>query len=309
MSPKPIILVTGATGAQGGSVARVLLRSNKFAVRIFTRNAASSKALQLKFAGAEIAEGDLEDIESIKRALENVYGVFGVTDYWEHFENEYKLGKNLIDAVAQSEVKHLVFSSLANYNKLSKGEFSVPQYDTKALMESYIKDLQLPASFIHASFYYENFLDVFHLQKDEYDSFWFGFPQGDGKLATVSAEDIGGIVSSIFNHPDQYIGRTMQAVGSDLTCEEYAFTIAEVLNHDVYYKHIPRDEYAAYEIPHAEETANTFEVQRLYITERLFDMIESYALNPSMLEFKKWVIKNKEKFRRQVNKQLQAVVD
>ncbi len=75
---KPIILVTGATGAQGGSVAYALLNSGQYAVRAFTRNASSAKAIALAEAGAEVVVGNMDELESLKSAMKGCYGVFGV---------------------------------------------------------------------------------------------------------------------------------------------------------------------------------------------------------------------------------------
>ena len=88
MNHKQVILVTGATGAQGGSVAKALLKSKKYAVRILTRNRFSENALALQQAGAEITVGDLDSIESLKQAMDGAYGVFGVTNFREHFESK-----------------------------------------------------------------------------------------------------------------------------------------------------------------------------------------------------------------------------
>ncbi|KIC89751.1 NmrA family NAD(P)-binding protein [Flavihumibacter sp. ZG627] len=77
-----MILVTGATGAQGGSVAKALLEQGKFGVRVLTRNAGSEKALELAAAGAEIVTGDLDDKTSLLQAKQGVYGVFGLTNFW-----------------------------------------------------------------------------------------------------------------------------------------------------------------------------------------------------------------------------------
>lgn len=308
MTSKKIILVTGATGAQGGSVAKALLNENKFAVRILTRNAKSPKALALQEAGAEIAEGDLDDIQSLLTAMKDVYGVFGVTSFWEHYEKEYQHGKNLVDAVHESGIEHFVYSTLPNYKQLSGGKLSVPHCDLKAELEEYTKSLKIPATFMRIAFYYENFLSFFPLQKDENDNFFFGFPQGDTKLSIVTVEDMGGVVAPVFNHPEEYIGRVLGVVGEDLGCDEYAAILSKVLKQNVYYKYIPRDVYAGFGFPGAEELANMFEVQRLYIKERHLDLIESYGLNPSMQRFEKWLEKNKEKFEANISKQLQPAV-
>ena len=296
MDKKPIILVTGATGAQGGSVAKALLAENKFAVRIFTRNASSAKAQDLKAAGAEIAEGDFDNIESLKQAMKDCYGVFGVTNFWEHYHKELAQGKNLVDAVNQSGIKHFVLHTLPNYLKLSNGEFPVPHCDIKATLQDYTKSLSIPASFVQIAFYYENFFTFFPFQKDENGDFYFGFPQGDTKLAMASVDDIGGVIASIFNHPAEYIGRTVGVVGADKTCAEYAEIMSKLLGKRIYFNYIPRDVYAGFGFPGAEELANMFEVQRLYIKNRQLDLIESYGLNPSMQSLENWIIKNKDRF-------------
>jgi uncharacterized protein YbjT (DUF2867 family) len=296
MKKNKTILVFGATGSQGGSVARSLLSGKKFDVRIVTRNANSTKAKELQQAGAEVVEGDLGNLDSLIQAMKNCYGVFGVTNYWEHFENEWSLGKNLIDAVQQSGIQHLVLHTLPDYNQLSEGKYPTPHYDIKAALQRYSQQLKQPATYLQLGFYYENFLGFFPLEKTETGAYSFGFPQGDTRLAMVSVEDIGGIVASIFDHPVQYLGRTVMAVGSDENCAEYARLMSKVLKKDIQYKHIPREIYAGLGFPAAKELANMFEVQRLYVPNRLINLIESYGLNPGMLSFEKWLVRNKEKF-------------
>ncbi len=289
MAQQPIILVTGATGAQGGSVARMLLGQKKFSVRILTRTPKSSKAIALQELGAEVVQGDLENIETLKTAMEGCYGVFGVTNFWEHFENEYQHGKNLIDAVAASRISHFVFSSLPDYFKLSHGTLRVPHCDLKASLEEYARALHLPVTFVHIAFYYENFLTHFMLQRADDGCFYFGFPQGDTPLAMASVEDMGGVVAAIFDHPNQYIGRTVGVVGEDKSCHEYAAIMSDVLKRDVRYRHIPHAEFASYGFAGAEELANMFEVQRLYIPSRQLHLIESYGLHPQMQPFRQWL--------------------
>jgi predicted dehydrogenase len=91
------VLVTGATGLQGGSVARHLLRSGKYNVRCLSRNTASDKARALRHAGGELVAGDLGDHASLKAAMAGCDVVFGVTNFWEHFERERQHGANLVD--------------------------------------------------------------------------------------------------------------------------------------------------------------------------------------------------------------------
>ncbi len=308
MSHQRIILVTGATGAQGGSVALALLHNNRFAVRILTRNAHSAQAIALQNAGAEVVQGDLNDPESLKQAMSGCYGVFGVTNFWEHFELEYQQGKNLIDAVQQSGIRHFVMSTLPDYHALSKGELAVPHCDMKAALENYARSRQVFFTFVHVAFYYENFLHFFPLQKSTDGHYCFGFPQGDTKLAMFSVEDLGGVVSSIFDHPLEYIGRTVGVVGEDRSCAEYAAIMSRVLGREVRYQHIPREQYASLGFPGAEELANMFDVQRRFIPNRLVDMIESYALHPNMQSFEKWLVKHSQQFKTQVEADVQMEI-
>ena len=293
---KQIVLVTGATGAQGGSVARALLANNTFAVRALTRNPGSAKAASLKALGAEIVSGDLNDTESIRRAVKDCYGVFGVTNFWEHFEQEYQQGKNLIDVVNEMNVQHFILHTLPDYNRLSNGELPTPHCDMKAALQRYCQQLGLPATYLQPAFYYENFHTFFPLQKSQDDTWYFGFPQGNTRLAMVCAEDIGGIAATIFDHPKEYTGRTVGAVGADNTCYEYAAVMSRVLGVPVEYKYIPVEVYADLGFPGDKELANMFEVQRRYITNRQIDLIESYGLNPHMQTFENWVKNNKDVF-------------
>lgn len=112
----------------------------------------------------------------------------------------------------------------------------------------------------------------------------------------VSVEDVGGVVASIFNEPEAFIGRTMGAVGADRSCDEYAASMARIFGVPVQYNYIPRDLYASFGFPGAEELANMFEVQRLYIPNRQKDMEESYRLNPEIQTFETWLAKNRERF-------------
>jgi uncharacterized protein YbjT (DUF2867 family) len=293
---KRIILVTGATGAQGGSVAHALLKDGKFAVRCLTRDIASQKAQNLRRAGAELVQGDLDDLDSLLVAMHNCYGVFGVTNFWEHFDKELQQGRNLVDAVHESNIQHFIFSSLPSYNKLSNGELSVPHCDIKAELEDYSKSLGIKATYVHIAFYYENFLTFFPFQKNEDGNFHFGFPQGDTKLSMVAAEDFGPIIANIFEQGEQYIGRVVGVVAEDRSCSEYAETMSEVFGEKVIYDYIPREIYASFGFPGAEELANMFECQRLYIPGRQRDMEESYKLNPKMQNLETWLKRNKEKF-------------
>ena len=109
-----LILVTGATGTQGGAVARHLLKKG-FKVRAFTRDDTKPAALELKKLVAELFKGDLADKDSISKAVSGVYGVFSVQNFWEHgYDKEVLQGKNIADVAKNAGVKHFVYSSVAS---------------------------------------------------------------------------------------------------------------------------------------------------------------------------------------------------
>lgn len=303
---KKIILVVGATGAQGGSVSRHLLTDGNFKVRCLTRSPDSEAAATLTEQGAEIVQGDLADAESIQTAMKGVWGVFGVTNFWEHFEEEEKHGHNLIEAVKQAGVSFFVFSSLPAASEISNGELPVPHFDTKAKLEKQIRSLNLPCCFIHVAFYYENFL-TFPPQPQEDGSYIFVSPQGETPLAAVSVEDVGGVVTPIFKNPNPFIEQTVGVVGSDLKSSEYAEILSEILARPIHYRYMPREDYAGLGFQGSDDLANMFEFNRLHIPGRAADMARSRQLYPALQSFPEWVQKNREKLLNVLDRQPQEI--
>lgn len=118
-----VITVFGAIGGQGGGVVSALLkaidRGESYAVRAVTRNPDGAKAQDLKSKGCEVVRCDMDDKASVEEAVGGSYGVFLVTNYWEHFskEKEIEQGKRVIDVSEALGVKHLIYSGLENVKK------------------------------------------------------------------------------------------------------------------------------------------------------------------------------------------------
>jgi uncharacterized protein YbjT (DUF2867 family) len=282
--------VLGATGAQGGSVARHLLASGQYVVRAMTRTPDSDKARVLRLGGAEVVPGDLTEPSTLRAALAGVQIVFGVTDFWEHFAAEYAQGVALADAVAAADVEHFVFSSLPHVEQLTQGELRVPHFDMKARIETYVRGLGIPATFLHVAFYYENFLTSATPQRQPDGTYVFGFPQGDTPLAAVAVEDVGGVVAGVLKRRSEFLGKTIGVVGDDLPAHEYAAIMTRVLGRSVAYRHIPRDVFESFGFPGAEELAAMFEFNRRFIPDRRDDLQRSRELYPGMQTFEGWVI-------------------
>ena len=288
------ILVFGATGGQGGSVARHLLSRGQFAVRAFTRNPESPAAQALAEAGAEVVQGNLDDVASIEAALDGVYGVFGVTNFWEHFAKEAEQGRNLVSAVAKANVKHLVLSTLPPIEKATGGALRSPHFDIKAEYEDYARSLGIPSTFIHVPFYYDNFLAFFPPRPAGDGTYQFGFPQGDTPLAAMAVEDVGAIVARVFEQPDKYLGQVLRLAGDEIPPQQYAETMSRYTGADVRYAYIPRETFAAFGFPGAEDLADMFEFYRLHIPSRKQEIAEWRAIVPELMTFDAWMAKNKE---------------
>ena len=297
MNDKKTILVFGATGAQGGSVARHLLSRGKFAVRAFTRNASSEAAQALRAAGAEIVEGNLDDRASIDAALEGCYGAFGVTNFWEHFDKEAQQGRNLVEAVAAAKIQHLVLSTLPPIATATNGALKSPHFDIKAEYEEYARQLGIPATFIHVPFYFDNFLAFFPPRPAGDGTYQFGFPQGDTPLAAMAVDDVGRIVAPLFEKPEKYIGKVLKLAGDEIPPAEYAETMSRQTGKDIRYAHIPRETYAAFGFPGAEDLADMFEFYRLHMPSRKDDIAWCRSVDPEIQDFKTWAARNEAKLK------------
>jgi uncharacterized protein YbjT (DUF2867 family) len=136
------ILVSGATGQQGGAVLRHL-RERHFPVRALTRDANSPKARTLMTPGVEPVSADLDNPASLSRTLEDVYGVYSVQSFTDNQEEEVRQGNNLIDAANRAAISHFVYSSVAAAD------------ESKGRIEEHLRDAGLPYTIFRPVFYGE----------------------------------------------------------------------------------------------------------------------------------------------------------
>src|SRR5947208_2196014 len=233
MADKKIIAVVGSTGSQGHGLCEAILAdpSGGFGCRAITRDPGKDKAKALAAKGAEVVKADLDDVESLKKAFAGAHGVYGVTNFWEHFsaEKEKAQAKNIADAAKAAGVKHVIWSTLEDTRKLMKPDdkrmpmlqekYRVPHFDAKA--EANASFAGLPVTYLVTSFYWDN-LYMFGLAPKKGDDgvYSWAFPMGDAKLAGIAAEDIGKTAYGIFKAGQQYVGKTVGIVGENLTIKE-----------------------------------------------------------------------------------------
>ena len=212
MANKLKILVVGASGQQGGSVARELLARGHQVVAL-TRKVDSAAARSLSELGAEIVEGDLSKRESLVEALEGVDAVFGViTPYEGGVEAEVRQGLNLVDAAEEVGVDHLVFSSVGGADTGTK----IPHFDSKYQVEKYLKESGVPYTIIGPVFFMENWLSPWFLPALQEGNLALAMP-GYRKLAHISVRDIGRFATLIFERRDEFLGKRIDIASDDLS--------------------------------------------------------------------------------------------
>jgi len=148
------ILVTGATGQQGGALAKLLLQKNH-KVYALVRNIQSSAAQELKKEGANLVKGDLNNLDSLEQAVNGIDSIFLMgTPFEDGIEGEIRRGKMMPDIAKEKNIKHLVYSSVANADKNT----GIPHFDSKYKVEQHIQNLGIPYTIIGPTFFMENLL-------------------------------------------------------------------------------------------------------------------------------------------------------
>jgi uncharacterized protein YbjT (DUF2867 family) len=312
MATKKTIAVVGATGAQGGGLARAILNdpNGPFQVRALTRNALSNQAAELARQGAEIVEANLDDLDSLKRAFRNAYGAYCMTNFWEHFSPEKELAQaaNMAEAAKDAGLEHVIWSTLEDTRQwvpLSDdrmptlmGKYKVPHFDAKGEANQLFSDLGVPTTFLLASFYWDNFIHFGMGPKRGPDGVLaITMPMGDRKLPGIAAEDIGKCAYGIFTRGREYIGKIIGIAGGHLTGEEMAAALSEALGKTVRYNDVPPEVYRGFGFPGAEDLGNMFQFKRdfneYFCSVR--DPKKTKELNPSLQSFQGWLTQNKER--------------
>lgn len=309
MTDKKKIVVFGATGAQGGGVVRAILSdpANEFAVRAVTRNAGSEKAKELAVMGAEVITADIDDPQSLRRALEGAYGAYFVTFFWDHFsaEKEKEEANHMAEAAKDAGLQHVIWSTLEDVKKwvpLSDNsmptlheKYKVPHFEGKGESDHYFTDLGLPVTFMLASFYWDNMI-LFGMgpKKDAEGRLALTFPMGNKKMAGIASEDIGKCAFGIFKRGQGLVGKRIGVAGDHLTCEEMAGAMSKALGKEVYYNEITPDQYRAFGFPGADDLGNMFQFYRDFdkVCNEVRDVSFSRELNPELKSFDRWLSEN-----------------
>jgi uncharacterized protein YbjT (DUF2867 family) len=236
---RDIILVTGATGNQGGAIARQLL-ADGYKVRAMTRNPHGDKAMALAGLGAQLVQGDLDDPQSLERALDGAWGAYAVQGNQEAgVAREEEQGKRFAEIARAAGIRHFVYSSVGSAQRGT----AIPHFENKWRVEGKIRSLAFPSyTILRPVFFMENFLSP-----------WLKPGILEGKLRLpmaaetglqmISLEDIGKFGALAFKEHERMNGVELDIAGDRRTMPEAADIIGRAMDKKVLFERIPIEEY------------------------------------------------------------------
>jgi uncharacterized protein YbjT (DUF2867 family) len=228
------VLVTGATGKQGGAVARALLE-NGHRVRALTRNRTSPAARALAALGAELAAGEFTNRASLDAALDGVDAVFAMaTPFEAGLETETRQGVTLADAAKAAGV-FLLYSSVGSANR----QTGIPHFESKYAVERHIQDIGVAHTILAPVFFMEN-ATTFGREHLAQGVYALAMP-GDRTLAQITVTDVGACAAAVLEDTTRYAGQRFDLAGDDLTGDDAAEILTRVSGRPFTYVEVPKE--------------------------------------------------------------------
>jgi uncharacterized protein YbjT (DUF2867 family) len=233
MANEKVVLITGATGKQGGATVRHLAGRSGFKLRALTRKPDGDPAKKLTARGVEVVAGDLDDAASLERALAGAWGVFAVQNTWEAgVEKEEEQGKRIAKLARDAGVQHFVYSSVGSAHK----QTGIPHFENKFRVEQTVKQLAFPSHVIlRPVFFMENLPSPWFLHGDKLITAL----KPETKLQMVAVDDIGKFGAKAFAEADKLAGAEIDIAGDAVTLPEAAAALTALTGKSVTYQPIP----------------------------------------------------------------------
>ena len=233
--PLEKILVTGATGQQGGTLAKLLLQKNH-KVYALVRNIQSPAAQELKNEGANLVNGDLNNLDSLEQAVNGVDSIFLMgTPLEDGIEGETRRGKMMADIAKEKNVKHLVYSSVANADRNT----GIPHFESKYKVEQHIQNLGIPYTIIGPTFFTENLLTYL---KPGLEQGQLALPLSPSSILQQSAvQNIAEFSALVLEHSKTFLDKRIDIASDEVTGEQAAKVLSNELGRKIRYVHIPLD--------------------------------------------------------------------
>ena len=240
MSDRIKVLVGGATGQQGGAVARILLQRGH-SVKALTRTPESEAAVRLGESGAELVQGSFDDGDSLEQAMRGVDAVYTMSTFFEAgLEAELRQGIAVADAAFSAGVAHLVFSSVGNADQKT----GIPHFETKYRVEQHIRSIGVPYTVVRPVYFYENVFTPFVLPGLMEGNLAVAMP-ADRLLQQIGVQDIASFVVLALENRNRFLGESIDIAADELTGEQAARIISEASGRTIEYVQTPMEQVRA----------------------------------------------------------------
>ncbi|HJU51099.1 MAG TPA: NmrA/HSCARG family protein [Acidimicrobiia bacterium] len=223
-----IVAVCGATGRQGGAVARSLLQSG-WKVRALTRRANQETAKALGRLGAEVVTSDMDDPTSLRKAFDGAYGIFSVQNgLISGFEREVAQGRNVADVAKQIGVRHLIYASAGT----GEANTGIPSWESKLVVEDHMKRLDLPFTSLRPRAFMELMTDKGYYPAVGTWRIWPPLTGEDRPIPWLAVDDVGVIAAAVLANPDVYVGQDLALAGDVRSLRECRALYSEIMGKD-----------------------------------------------------------------------------
>jgi uncharacterized protein YbjT (DUF2867 family) len=235
---KDKILVTGATGRQGGAVARHLLK-NGFKVVVMTRKPTDEKAGIFRSLGIEIIQGDYDDPQSLDWVLEGKWGVYAVQNTWEAgVEREEEQGKRFAEFARKKGVTHYVYASVGSAHRST----GIPHFDNKWRIEQTVRGLKFPSyTILRPTFFMDNFTSPMFLPGLLEGKLLVGL-KPETKVQMIAADDIGRFGLLAFEQHEKMNGVELDIAGDERTMPEAAEILGRAMGRTIRFVEVPKED-------------------------------------------------------------------
>lgn len=236
------VVVTGATGTQGGSVIDALASGEygEFEIRGLTRDASSERARALAERGVEVVEGDMHDAERMAELFADVDRAFVVTTFFESgTDAEIEQGRTAVTAAAEAGVDHVVYSSVGGADR----DTGLAHFESKAAVEETLRGLDVGWTVLRPVFFMQNFEREL---ADEIEAGRLPMALAEGvTLQLVDATDIGRAAAMALADPGRFAGETIELAGDELDLEAIAAAFGAHLGTEIEPIHVDVESYRA----------------------------------------------------------------
>jgi uncharacterized protein YbjT (DUF2867 family) len=275
MDTKNKILVTGATGKQGGAVAQSLLDRNHEVIAL-VRDPKKPAAEALAKAGAKLLVGNFDDSDSLKRALEGAHCCFSVQNFFEvGYQKEVDQGCRIAELAKEAGVQHFVYSSVIGADRNS----NIPHFESKWEVEKYLKKIGIKSTVLRAVAYMDNWITFNWFTGDK-----LYIPmKADRKWQMIASRDIGEFAAIVFSQPESYSGQALEIAGDEFTMPQAAKKFSATLGKTVHYVEQPIEEVRQF----SEEIALMFD----WFNDRanFADLAKLKEIHPTLWTLEEWL--------------------